>query len=69
MTPDEHYDEAERLLDGPDPSVPDYDAARQDNLAEAQIHATLALAGFTRDAASGNGRRRREVPRDRPGVE
>ena len=49
MTPQEHYDEAERLC---------YNAQRQGGnealkmLATAQVHATLALAGYTRDAAA-----------------
>jgi hypothetical protein len=67
MTPDEHYDEAEEML-GRAASASS-DMAFTTFATRAQIHATLALAGFTRDAASGNGRRRREVPRDRPGVE
>jgi hypothetical protein len=45
MTGPEHYAEAERLLrpDGESYSAP----ARQAKLAEAQIHATLALAAAT----------------------
>jgi hypothetical protein len=49
MTPEEHYAEAERLI-GPD-AVPqgvygeNYDHFRADNLAEAQVHATLFLGG------------------------
>ncbi len=49
MTPQDHYNEAERLLDGPEPGISDYDEARRDNLAEALVHATLAVAGFTRE--------------------
>lgn len=48
MNGSEHYREAERLI-GPD-SIPlnaygdEYDRRRADNLAEAQVHATLAQA-------------------------
>ena len=51
MNGPEHYAEAERLI-GPD-AVPmhytgeDYDSFRADNLAMAQVHATLALAAAT----------------------
>lgn len=44
MNGPQHYAEAERLLDGPDVSCEDYDELRRDNLAAAQVHATLALA-------------------------
>ena len=45
MTGPEHYQEAERLLQ---PDGESYNApARQAKLAEAQIHATLALAAAT----------------------
>jgi hypothetical protein len=45
MSPQEHYDEAERLLRAP--------YADADTHRAAQVHATLALAGFTRDYAPG----------------
>ncbi len=51
MTGDEHYREAERLLDGPDEGLDDWETLRADNLAAAQVHATLALAAATLDAA------------------
>jgi exonuclease I len=40
MTPQEHYDRAEKILAG---SWSDHD------IAVAQVHATLALAGFTKE--------------------
>ena len=43
MTPQEHYDKAERTLDA------SWGVA---DISVAQVHATLALAGFTRDTRS-----------------
>jgi hypothetical protein len=43
-TAKEHIAEALRLLDGPTPGIEDYDLLRADNLAAAQVHATLAVA-------------------------
>jgi hypothetical protein len=56
MTPQEHYDEAERLLS--DSVLVGANQAGDPALhlalsTEALAHATLALAGFTRDAATG----------------
>jgi hypothetical protein len=54
MTGPEHYAEAARLLDGPEPtfdSIAEYDAASADNLAAAMVHATLALVAATIDTA------------------
>ena len=59
MTGPEHFAEAERLLDGPDPSAYDFQGSgrdeferdRADNVACAQVHATLALVAATLDAA------------------
>lgn len=50
MTGAEHYEEAERLLAGPNPEAyplgfsGDFERDRADNLAAAQVHATLASA-------------------------
>jgi len=45
MTGPENYAQAQQLLDGPINVEPDeYDELRRDNLAAAQVHATLALA-------------------------
>jgi len=46
MTPQEHYDKAEALLRA---NYADADTHRA-----AQVHATLAVAGFTRDATAGS---------------
>jgi hypothetical protein len=59
MTGPEHYKEAERLLTVPRTEVHDGIEYRvthleQTNIAEAQVHATLALAAATLDAAYGN---------------
>jgi hypothetical protein len=51
MTGPEHYTEAERLIRGP--YANDTDAA--DSLAEAQVHATLALAAATASAGGMSG--------------
>jgi hypothetical protein len=48
MTPQEHYEEAEEMLGRAFASTND-DAFRAFST-RAQVHATLALAGFTRDA-------------------
>ena len=51
MSGPDHYREAERLLDGPNfDAYDDMETWRQDradSLAEAQVHATLALAAAT----------------------
>lgn len=44
MNRDAHIKEAERLLDGPEPGIEDYEELRRENLAAALVHATLALA-------------------------
>lgn len=50
MNGPEHYAEAERLLDGPiNVQHDEYDDLRRDNLAAAQVHATLALVAAVRD--------------------
>jgi hypothetical protein len=56
MTGPQHYAEAERLIDGPEPGISDYEEMRRDNLSEALIHATLALAAATIEAATGSAR-------------
>lgn len=52
MTPQEHYDEAERLLLAAN-TLTESDTRLPLCFAEAQVHATLALAGFTRDLDAG----------------
>lgn len=47
MTGPEHYREAEALLD--EVSGPDDDFTRDERIAMAQVHATLALAAATAD--------------------
>jgi hypothetical protein len=51
MTPQEHYDEAEVLLGRAFAAT--NDTAFTAFATRAQVHAALALAGFTRDAATG----------------
>jgi hypothetical protein len=48
MSPQEHYDEAEQIVEERADTPEEWNS----NLALAQVHATLALAGFTRDAPS-----------------
>lgn len=43
MTPEQHWAEAERLLDEQSP----WSGQRAEDLARAEVHATLALAGAT----------------------
>jgi hypothetical protein len=49
MTPQEHYDEAGELANRA--AMAANDAAFRIYIARATLHARLALAGFTRDAA------------------
>ena len=54
MTPQEHYERAEWLLEQLEAANSDADPAIHTALCtEAQVHATLALAGFTRDLDAG----------------
>jgi hypothetical protein len=56
-TAEEHYIEAERLLDKAEYQVPDDEPAQLATVARAQVHATLALAGWTESMV----RRQREA--------